>query len=200
MEFFAQLSEIQPNLHHWAVPFYNSSANPPRKAANSSAIAELGTEKKKERSSKVLDRRRRRKKITDSFSGSSHKINKTESKFKRFWRFWPKSPIKTQVALKLHLLRVLRALTNSNRCKSMKFRSVSFKNVETLTKNVKNRKELQDSQRNQTEVNPRSFVSKETQGKNRSLKLWKNFRIYTVFIFTWRFGSGFMSRTNRWSS
>ena len=149
----------------------------------------------------VLNRWRRRKNDYRSiFKIQNHKINKTESKLKRFRRFWPKPPIKTQVAFEFHLLRVLRALTNSNGVNPWNFEAFCSRCWNPNKKKpLKNHKELQDSQRNQTEVNPWSFVPKDT-GEEQEFETMEESQDLHRFRFVHkRFDSGFMFRTNRWS-
>ena len=57
---------------------------PHQRRGTPAPITESEKEKKRERSSKVLNRWRRKEKITDSFSGSSHKINKNRIKIQEF--------------------------------------------------------------------------------------------------------------------
>jgi len=87
----------KPYLHHWTVFLYNSSANSPLEAANSSAIAEERLRRRKKEDWKDLNRWRRRRRNYQFIFGFKPRNQQTESKFKGSWRFWFESPIKTQV-------------------------------------------------------------------------------------------------------
>jgi len=64
------------NLHHWANFLYNSSANSPLEAANSSAIAEGDWEEKGEKTQRIWTGEVEKEETTDLFSDSSQEINK----------------------------------------------------------------------------------------------------------------------------
>ena len=95
-----------------------------------------------------------------------------------------------------------KASTSSNRCKSTRFRNVSSKkcwNPKKPLKIVKNFKIHNETKPKWIHEVARSFVSKKTQWKNKSLKPWKNLRIYTDFMIACRFGSRFVFRMmNEW--
>jgi len=77
-------STIQARIHHW---WWQTQVRSQRKKLR----------RREKEDSKDLNRWRRRREITDLFSDSNQKINKTESKSKSSWRFWFEPPIKTQV-------------------------------------------------------------------------------------------------------
>ena len=70
------LRDSMLNLHHWANFPYNSSANSPLEAANSSAIAEEDWEEEGKKIQRIWTGEEEEEEITDLFSDSSQEINK----------------------------------------------------------------------------------------------------------------------------
>ena len=99
MEFSCELSEIQLNLHHWAIISAIQAPNPSPEATNPARSQKPFEKKKKVKNSKVLNRLRRRKKDHGLFPDFSLKIN-NRINIEGAWRFKIESPNKTRWEIK----------------------------------------------------------------------------------------------------